>query len=284
MPRSCARFVSILVVFSGGVASADVIYQNDFSGGAGAEWSDRTVGTAGAPFGTFLGNFERGTVRLTLGRLADDGSGGDGPGGDGVGSGVNTGVAHSDTSARGGGGGGGLGLGNFPGATRPFFGQSGGGGGDGGGGTDPGVEPGSYTLVFDLYLFDSWDGRDPIHGVDRFKVRANGSTIFNEALETFEPWENWWSAWVQAGSGAFDPAYKDIIVPQIRLNFTVTDPGELLTIDFVSEQNQPLHDESWGVDNVRVILNSGRAGAPVPAAPTAALLLGGLLGASRRRR
>lgn len=288
MPGTPARLGAMLVLLSGGVAAADVIYQNDFTSGAGVEWSDRTVGTVNAPFGTFLGNFGQGTVRLTLGQLVDDGSGGDEPGGDGVGSGVNGGVAHSDTSARGGGNGGGLGMGNFPTATRPFFGSGGGGGngGDdgGGGGTDPGVGAGSYTLIFDLYLFDSWDGRDPTYGVDRFKVKANGTTIFNEALETFEPWENWWSAWVQAGTAAYDPAYKDIIVPEIRLNFTVTNPGELLTIDFISEQNQSILDESWGVDNVRVIHNTGRSGAAVPAAPTAALLLGGLLGASRRRR
>ena len=40
----------------------------------------------------------------------------------------------------------------------------------------------SYTLVFDFYAIDSWDGSDPNAGPDAFKVGVDGTTVFNQTF------------------------------------------------------------------------------------------------------
>jgi len=269
-----------LALAGGSSALGDVVYQNDFeSGNVGDEWSDRTVGALGAEFGGFLGRFERGTVRLTLG-------GGDAGGGNEPGSGNANNGGHSQpiNGSRGGGSRRG-GLGGFLGAGAParaFNDHP----GSGGGGGNPGVEPGIYNLTFDLYLFDSWDGLDPTFGEDRFQVEANGATVFDQALETFEPWENELGGWERPESNVYAGWARDLIYRDLSVTFAVDADGEALVIDFISLQNQVLIDESWGIDNVRLTRSTVRgASAPaVPSAPTAVVLLGGLLGYGRRRR
>lgn len=271
---------------SGGAAFADVVYEANFeSGVVGTEWSDTAVGSEGGPFGTYLGNFGAGTVTLTLG--GDDGSGGGNPGGPGNVS--NNGGVRPQPGHRGGGnpGGGARGTG---GGLKPLadaildLGAGSGGGNGGGGNPGGGLGAGFYNITFDLYLFDSWDGRDPIHGVDRFVVIANGTKVFDEALETFEPHENWYGGWETAGSAAYSDSYRDLIYRAVSLNFTVAEEGAV-TIDFISKQNQDILDESWGLDNVRVTRSTVRAASvPVPAGPTTLVLVGGLLCGARRRR
>lgn len=272
---------------AGGMAHADVVYQNGFeSGTAGAEWSNQKVSTIASPWGTFLGNFGQETVRLTLGGGGDDGSGGN-PGGGGGGSGGTNGpviggglVGRPIGAARGGGGAGGL-----PSQKSGILWYSGGndgGNGGGGGGGDPGVGAGSYSLFFDLHLFDTWDGLDGTFGVDRFKVAVNGREYFNEVLETFEPWENALGGWTMPGNHAYNPQYRDLTYANLEIRFDIATAGQLLEIDFIGAANQNIYDEAWGLDNVRVeFRGSGRA---VPAAPTGAVVLGGLLAAARRRR
>lgn len=281
-------------------AAADVIYQNNFdSGVAGDEWSNQKVSTIASPWGTFLGNFGQETVRLTLGRGSDNGSGGgngggNGGGGDpGPGSGNGTGsamIGRPVQPARGGrpglGGSNMLGHGVYWYSGGPDKGNGGGGnggGGDGGGGgSNPGVGAGSYSLFFDLHLFDTWDGLDRTYGVDRFIVEINGREYFNEILETFEPWENWLGGWKIQGNHAYNTNYRDISYEALEIRFDIADAGQLLEIDFIGATNQSIHDESWGLDNVRVVYNG--PGRMVPGAPTAAVLLGGLLAGARRRR
>lgn len=268
----------------GGMAQADVIYQNNFNSGvAGAEWSSQKVSTIASPWGTFLGNFGQETVRLTLGRGSDDGSGGN-PGGGGEPGGssgpvVVGGVADRPISiARGGG----PGLGNVNFLKTGTIWYSGGPDHGGGGGGDPGVGAGAYSVFFDLHLFDTWDGWDRTYGVDRFKVAVNGHEYFNEVLETFEPWENALGGWTIPGNHAYDPRYRDLTYAGLEVRFNVATAGQLLEIDFIGATSQSIFDESWGLDNVRVVYHD--AGRSVPTAPTGAVVLAGLLGAARRRR
>ena len=262
---ACATVLGVC----GGIAHADVVYQSAFhTGMAGSEWSNQKIDTIAEPWNSFLGNFGQETVTLTLGRGTVD-SGGGNPGLDGVTGVVSPGPIGSNRSG---------GDGRFlKTAARPVT------GGGNGGQPNPGVDAGAYSLVFDLYLFDSWDGYDPTYGVDRFKVAVNGVILFDEVFRTFAPWESSLSeGWVIPGSHAYDTRYRDVIYPELEIRFTVNNPGELLVIDFIGAANQPIWDESWGLDNVRVVHHGdGRA---VPAAPTALALVGGLLIGSRRRR
>lgn len=304
MRTPSARLICASAVLGvGAAAHADVIYQNNFDSGiAGEAWSTQTVGSIAAPWGSFLGRFGRETATLTLGRGSGGGGdgGGDGSGGgNGGGGGADNAPGVSPVDGRrpigNPRGGGGLSTSNFGGdrdqngfwktATRPVFGGGGGGdGGDGGGnggGGDPGVGAGSYSVFFDLYLFDTWDGYDGTYGVDRFKVAVNGTVLFSEVLETFEPWENDLGGWTRPGSHAYNPQFRDLIYYGLEVRFDVAEPGELLVIDFIGETSQSIGDESWGIDNVSVVQRSGRA---VPAAPTAMVVLGGLMMGARRRR
>lgn len=312
MPDRLGRLAGALVLgASGTLAGADVIYVNNFNSGvAGSEWSSQKVtATNSTHFGTFLGNFGQQTVRLTIDQPAvsgggDDGSGGGDSGSGGGGSGGGSGVVGGSTAGpisgnRSGQRGGGLGGGLHRFQSRPIFGGGGGGGGGdgGGGGSDGGDnggggdggggqpgEPRSYTLKFDLYLFDSWDGYDPTYGVDRFIVNVNGVAMFSEVLETFDPRENRLTGWSKAGSDAFDTRYPDILYRNLTVSFTMSDPAQAIVIDFVGATTQVMGDESWGLDNVYVVANSTSRSNAVPAAPTALVALGGLLAGSRRRR
>lgn len=304
-----ARVPACLVIAAcAGLAHADVIYQNTFdAGAAGSEWSHNKVDTLAGAWGSFLGNFGQETVRLTLGR-ADGSEGGGGDGGDGEGGsgsgdsstgsplspeprpiarggyrfpGLDTkkirpGASKLDGFWQGGGGQGGGGSGGGNG------GGEGGGEGGGGGQPDPGVRDGHYALIFDLYLFDSWDGADRTYGTDRFQVAVNGQLLFDEVLTTFSPANNELDGWVTMGRDAYSTQYKDVMYPQLEILFTVEQAGELLAIDFIGGTNQPIHDESWGIDNVRVEYRGG--GRTVPGAPTGVVMLGGLVIAARRRR
>ena len=40
----------------------------------------------------------------------------------------------------------------------------------------------SYTVEFDFYAIDSWDGSDPNAGPDAFKVSVDGTTVFNQTF------------------------------------------------------------------------------------------------------
>lgn len=302
--------VVALLGLSGSLAQADVIYQNNFDSGiAGEAWSTQTVGSIAAPWGTFLGRFGQETATLTLGRNA--GGGGDGGGGGGGGGGDGSGGATNNSGVSTLGGrrpignarwGGPLGLGHNGAAgardgngfwktgIRPALGgggggddggDGGGGGGGGGGGTDPGVGSGEYSVFFDLYLFDTWDGYDATYGVDRFRVAINGVEAFNEVFSNFKPFENRLTGYTLAGRDAYDTRYKDVIYYGLEIRFTITEPSELLVIDFIGGTNQSIGDESWGLDNVSVVQRSGRM---VPSGPTGMVLLGGLLVGGRRRR
>ena len=256
-------------------AHADVVYESAFhTGAAGSEWSNQKVDTIAEPWNSFLGNFGQETVTLTLGRGPDNPGGGGSGGGSGGLDNVSGVVSPSPYFGNRSGGDGRF----LKTAARPIN-----GGGGGGGQPNPGVGAGDYTLRFDLYLFDSWDGYDPTYGVDRFKVAVNGVILFDEVFRTFGPWESSLSeGWVIAGTHAYDTRYRDVIYAGLEIDFSIENPGELLVIDFIGAANQPIFDESWGLDNVSVLHNgTGRA---VPAAPTALALAGGLLVGSRRRR
>src|SRR5262249_39137411 len=40
----------------------------------------------------------------------------------------------------------------------------------------------SYTLKFDFYAIDTWDGSDPNYGPDAFQVSVDGTTVFNQTF------------------------------------------------------------------------------------------------------
>jgi hypothetical protein len=124
--------------------------------------------------------------------------------------------------------------------------------------TTPGV---SYTLVFDLYAWDSWDGDHSSYGPDTFRVSIDGAPIFEEtyALNLVDPTFDYsandvplrWST----NLGAMGSA--DLVLPRQVARFVAT--GSETTITFEGANLQGVNDESWSIDNVRVVATADEA-------------------------
>ncbi|MEX2217255.1 MAG: hypothetical protein WD749_00720 [Phycisphaerales bacterium] len=156
-------------------------------------------------------------------------------------------------------------------------------GGTGGGGTGGGTGGGGggtqrlYTLLFDLYPIDTWDGHEPNFGPDAFQVYINGSLHFNHTIANQHGLQSFRPPDLGPAPMAFGSA-NDSIYRDIAISFTLDPAATELKFKFRSQLTQTLADESWGIDNVRVNYTV------VPSAGTCVLLaLGGLVAARRKR-
>jgi hypothetical protein len=156
-----------------------------------------------------------------------------------------------------------------------------GSGGAGGGNSTPTGAGGSgmpYMLVFDFYCLDSWDGDSSGYGPDLFAVMANGAVLFNHTFANQHEYQSYAHQPTEGRSHlGFNAAFVDSIYRDIAIPF---DPGaaETLTLRFYGSTMQGPADESWGIDNVRLLYN------PVPTPGSATLLaIGGILIARRKR-
>ncbi len=113
--------------------------------------------------------------------------------------------------------------------------------------TTRGVE---YAVVFDLFLFDHWEGT---RRNDRFQVRVGGKDIFSHRFsyahdnETFDQSAMWLDRFEDI---AYDKR-RDIVMRQVTTRFTATGTRE--QIEFSAALRRDGTDESWGIDNVQVI-------------------------------
>jgi hypothetical protein len=152
-------------------------------------------------------------------------------------------------------------------------------GGEGGGSETTGGAGGSghaFLLLFDFYCIDSWDGTDPQFGQDSFRVYINGVNQFDHAFSQDPAFHAFRQA-DEAGFLGYGP-WRDSIYRGIAIPFDA-EPSTLMHIKFRGNTTQAGDDESWGIDNVRVLY------APVPTPGSAVLMgLGGVMLLRRRRR
>ncbi len=156
-------------------------------------------------------------------------------------------------------------------STPPPTGNNGGGGGGGGG------QP--YTLSFDFYCLDSWDGNSTTIGPDLFEVYINNTNYFSYTFTNNGPgYTQSYPVLPTIGPSllAFNAMDKDSIYRNITIPFSVG-TATSIAIKWQSTGLQGIQDESWGIDNVSVNYN-----APTPGS-LALLGLGGLTLARRRR-
>lgn len=241
------------------------------------EWSSnfRRNAEARASFSTFNGRNGRENITLTLPGLptlptfpattpttspTSPGSGGSGGSGGSSGSG---GGGFTIGTGSGAGGGGGTSIGGGAGGTTS------------GGGTPYYL----HTLRFDLYVIDSWDGGETSFGVDKFLVRANGAMIFDHSFtnQTGNRQTVPFGPTVAGRDLGFNGQFFDSIYRDVTVTFRLP-TNQPLSLLFTDTLNQPLNDESWGIDNVRVSYSV----VPSPGAAMAGLVAGAM--ATRRRR
>jgi len=160
-------------------------------------------------------------------------------------------------------------------------GNGGGDNGDGdngnGGGGGGGNQYNLYTVNFDLYIIDTWDGNGT-PGPDALEVRIGANPIFHETFTNLS-WmtQSFRSPDVGPAPLGYDPLWGDSIYRDISVDFTLPENANRIVLTWQSLGLQGLNDESWGIDNVSVNYRT------VPA-PATLVPLAGLLGLGRRRR
>lgn len=263
-----------------GAAQADVtVYQTDFEGqGLGPEWSGNCRLDAQPGFTQFSGRYS--STGITLKLFQEPPVDGGGKTGGLLGKvGAGGGISPIGKIKIGNGNGGGD---NGGGDNGGGDGGGGDGGGDNGGGGDGGGDDhaGLYTLTFDLFAFDSWDGDGPNYGPDVFEVRVNGQVLFHETLSNGEKPQSFRAPDVGPEFLAYSPDWADSIYRNISLTFDHPGESEWIYITWIGIGLQGVVDESWGIDNVT--LTKATRTVPVPGTLVPAGF--GLAFAARRRR
>lgn len=115
----------------------------------------------------------------------------------------------------------------------------------------------TYSLTFDLYAIDSWDGNaNDGTGPDNLVVSANGTTILSHTFN-FE-WQSYGQSYPyvydQFGAYGWNSTWKDGVYRCVQAVFTATSPTTTLSFfgQLADESNQGFNDESFGIDNVSV--------------------------------
>ena len=112
-------------------------------------------------------------------------------------------------------------------------------------------EPGTdYVMLFDLYLFDSWDGNNAQWGPDHIIVRRQGQQVFSHTFKTDGNNQSYPYGPTQrgnyGGSGTTDGVYR-----RVRVDFRSSGPETRLS--WQGSGLESPSNESWGIDNVRII-------------------------------
>ncbi|MGB9603441.1 MAG: hypothetical protein ACPMAG_11685, partial [Limisphaerales bacterium] len=103
----------------------------------------------------------------------------------------------------------------------------------------------NYTLAFDFYALDSWDG-----GSDYFNVFVNGNQVFHYSFNNVGGNQSYPGSPAQFGSFGFNTGYNDAIYRYITVSFTASTNSA--TITFQGQNLESIDNESWGIDNVAV--------------------------------
>ncbi len=111
----------------------------------------------------------------------------------------------------------------------------------------------TYTITFDLYTNDSWDGNGSGgSGPDFFVVEAGGVESFRYTFghNNLTNGVSYPYPYDQIGAYAYDSSNNDAIYRTVEAVFTAT--AAVTTITFSAELTGDIDDESWGIDNVSV--------------------------------
>lgn len=163
------------------------------------------------------------------------------------------------------------------------------------GGFTPGA---SATLAFDFDVLDSWDGDTTGVGPDFFTVKAGSTTLLNATFANVSGYNQSYSVGNPLGGTSTSfPRYTSADESDVFTNhnyfgssaykfggainplFTFVPTTSTVVFSFTGSGLQGRGDESWAIDNVRVVQQA----VPEPAS-IAAVGLGGIAFLRRRRR
>ncbi len=109
----------------------------------------------------------------------------------------------------------------------------------------------SYTLGFDFYALDSWDGGSS----DYLNVAVNGSQLFHYTFANYNVTQTYPGSPDEGSANyGFNQGYADAVYRNIEVTFTAT--NAITQIGFAGQNLEGIGNESWGVDNVSVRLSS----------------------------
>jgi hypothetical protein len=116
-----------------------------------------------------------------------------------------------------------------------------------------------YTLIYDLWAFDSWDG-GPLSTGDRFRVLQASTELFAHTIgsafnfQTMPHSPELMLSDVGVGSTIAGHGWGDKLFRRQSLTFVAT--SSLTELFFDADNLTGGTDESWGLDNVRVVRES----------------------------
>ncbi|MDX2130769.1 MAG: FG-GAP-like repeat-containing protein [Planctomycetota bacterium] len=120
-----------------------------------------------------------------------------------------------------------------------------------------------YTLIFDACMLDSWDGVSTTVGPDVFFVNVDGEEVwratyafpthYGRSANAYS-WPDVPEVW---GQNLVAYQWEDAIFRRVVIEFTAETTSTF--ISFGASNLQGLNDESWGIDNVRVVQSSQAA-------------------------
>ena len=149
------------------------------------------------------------------------------------------------------------------------------------------------TVAFDLYILKSWDGNNQTYGPDRWGLRVQGGPTLLDTTFSNNPktgadlsQQNYpvANSPYQRGAASVNTLgysfYGDSIY-HVSFNFPHADNTLVLNFSSSLFEGKGTDDESWGLDNVRVSINSDAplgASAADPSINLAAQALGSIYG------
>ncbi len=125
----------------------------------------------------------------------------------------------------------------------------------------------ALMVTFDLYVLKSWDGNSPAYGPDRWRLDVAGGLVLldttfsnNPKTKTEGSFQDYprpgsapWTGAVATNSLGYSAFFAD---GKYQLDFTFPHVDRTLRLNFTSSlfEGKGTADESWGLDNVKVIL------------------------------